>query len=65
MVVYLIQINGKLRSKIFVTADADKEAIIEQAIADPNAQRYIGAKKIKSTQLVPNRLVNIVVANNG
>jgi len=54
-------VNGKLRGKISVAADADKESIIEQALADPNAQRFIGDSEVRKTIVVPGRLVNIVV----
>jgi leucyl-tRNA synthetase len=57
----VVQVNGKLRGKISVAADADKEAIIEQALADPNAQRFIGDSEVRKTIVVPGRLVNIVV----
>ena len=57
----VVQVNGKLRGKISVAADADKEAIIEQALADPNAQRFIDGGEVRKTIVVPGRLVNIVV----
>ncbi len=57
----VVQVNGKLRGKISVAADADKETIIEQALADPNAQRFIGDSEVRKTIVVPGRLVNIVV----
>ena len=57
----VVQVNGKLRGKIAVAADADKQTIIDQALADPNAQRFIGDSEIRKTIVVPGRLVNIVV----
>jgi leucyl-tRNA synthetase len=61
LVEIVIQVNGKLRGKISVAADADKASIIEQALADPNAQRFIDGGEIRKTIVVPGRLVNIVV----
>jgi len=61
LVEIVVQVNGKLRGKISVAADADKESIIEQALADPNAQRFIDGGEVRKTILVPGRLVNIVV----
>ena len=61
LVEVVVQVNGKLRGKISVAADADEEAIIEQALADPNAQRFIGDSEVRKTIVVPGRLVNIVV----
>jgi leucyl-tRNA synthetase len=61
LVEIVVQVNGKLRGKISVAADADKQTIIGQALADPNAQRFIGDKQVRKTIVVPGRLVNIVV----
>ena len=61
LVEIVVQVNGKLRGKISVTADADKQTIIDQALADPNAQRFIGDSEVRKTIVVPGRLVNIVV----
>jgi molybdopterin synthase catalytic subunit len=42
---------------------AEKEGakIIDEALADPNAQRFIGDNEVRKTIVVPGRLVNIVV----
>jgi len=61
LVEIVVQVNGKLRGKISVAANADEETIIDQALADPNAQRFIGDSEIRKTIVVPGRLVNIVV----
>jgi leucyl-tRNA synthetase len=58
----MVQVNGKLRSKIAVAADADKEAIEAQALADENVKRYTDDKQIRKVIVVPGRLINIVVA---
>jgi leucyl-tRNA synthetase len=57
----VVQVNGKLRGKIAVAADADKDAIVELALADDNVQRFIGAQEVRKVIAVPGRLVNIVV----
>ena len=61
LVEIVVQVNGKLRGKISVAADAEKQTIIDQALADPNAQRFIGDAEVRKTIVVPGRLVNIVV----
>ena len=61
LVELVVQVNGKLRGKISVAVDADKDSIIELALADPNALRFIEGKEIRKTIIVPGRLVNIVV----
>ena len=57
----VVQVNGKVRSRISVAVDADKAAVTEQALADPNVQKHMGDKEIRKTIIVPGRLVNIVV----
>ena len=61
LVEIVVQVNGKLRGRISVAADADNNAIGEQALADPNVQRFVEGKDIRKTIIVPGRLVNIVV----
>jgi leucyl-tRNA synthetase len=58
----MVQVNGKLRAKIKVNADADKDSIEAQALADEHAQKFIDGKEIRKVIVVPGRLINIVVA---
>jgi leucyl-tRNA synthetase len=60
-VLYVIQINGKLRGKVSVPADADKAAIEKAALANPDAVRFMEGKPVRKLIVVPNKLVNIVV----
>ena len=57
----VVQVNGKLRSKVTVPANADKAAAEAAAIADENVQRFIDGKEIAKVIVVPGKLVNIVV----
>ena len=57
----VIQVNGKLRSKIMVPVAADKQAIEKMALADETIQRYVEGKTIRKVIVVPKKLVNIVV----
>jgi leucyl-tRNA synthetase len=57
----VVQVNGKLRGKIAAAADADDDAILSAALADPNVQRFIEGRDIRKTIVVPGRLVNLVV----
>jgi leucyl-tRNA synthetase len=61
LVEIVVQVNGKLRGRISVAADADNESIGAQALADPNVQRFVAEKEVRKTIVVPGRLVNIVV----
>ena len=56
----VIQVNGKVRGKIQVAADAPKEAIEKMAIEDSNVQRFTEDFTIRKIIVVPGRLVNIV-----
>ena len=56
-----VQVNGKLRSRIVVPADASEELVVERALADEKVKAAIAAKKIVNKIFVPGKLVNIVV----
>ena len=58
----VVQVNGKVRSTIFVPADASKEAILAASRADDNVARNIEGLTIRREIYVPGRLVNIVVS---
>jgi leucyl-tRNA synthetase len=55
-----VQINGKLRGKIVVPADAAEELIEEHALADEKVKAAIAGKKIVRKIYVPGKLLNIV-----
>jgi leucyl-tRNA synthetase len=58
----VVQVNGKLRGHIMVSPDADKKIIEDNALQDTNVQRFIGEKTVKKVIIVPNKLVNVVIA---
>jgi leucyl-tRNA synthetase len=58
----VVQVNGKLRAHITVAVDADKSTIETVALNEFNVQRFVGDKTVKKVVIVPNKLVNIVVA---
>ena len=57
----VIQVNGKLRARLSVPADADKPTVEALALADANVQRFIDGNEVRKVIVVPGRLVNIVV----
>ena len=59
---YVIQVNGKVRGKIQVAADAEKEAIEQAALANENVRRFIGEAQVRKIILVPRKLVNVVAS---
>jgi leucyl-tRNA synthetase len=56
----VIQVNGKLRSKINVAVNADNTAIEKLAMADAKIVSNIAGKTVRKVIVVPGRLVNIV-----
>ena len=60
-VTIVAQVNGKLRNRLELPADATDEAIEEAALADERIQRFVAGKPIRKVIVVPNRLINIVV----
>ena len=58
---YAIQVNGKIRSRITVAADATEDQVRELALADEKVQAAVAGKQIVKVLVIPARLVNIVV----
>ena len=56
-----VQVNGKLRDRIFVPADADEATILSTAQQAAGAQQWLAGKEIKKRLYVPKKLVNFVV----
>ncbi len=57
----VIQVNGKVRSRIEVPASFNQEEIEAEALKDARIQRHVGEKPIKKVIVVQNKLVNVVV----
>jgi leucyl-tRNA synthetase len=60
-VVIGVQINGKLRARVEVPADAGEEAVRQQAFASPELQQQLSGKQVVKSFYVPGRLLNVVV----
>ncbi len=56
----VVQVNGKMRSKIEVAADAPKDAVEEIAKADEKVAKFLDGVTIRKVIVVPGKLVNIV-----
>ena len=56
-----MQVNGKLRARISVAADADEATVRAAALADPNVQKFVGSARRQKVIVVPGKLVNVVV----
>lgn len=57
----VVQVNGKLRGRISVAADADRDTVTQLALADSNVQRFIDGNDVRKVIVVPGRLVNVVI----
>ncbi len=57
----VVQVNGKKRATISLPAEANKQQIEVEALADENVKKFIEGKNIIKVIIVPGRLVNVVV----
>ena len=56
----IVQVNGKLRAKITVSADASKEVVEDIGFNDENVSKFIEGKTVRKVIYVPGKLLNIV-----
>ncbi|WP_125709659.1 leucine--tRNA ligase [Companilactobacillus zhongbaensis] len=57
----IIQVNGRLRDKLELPVDIDKEKVKELALTDEKVQKFLDGKDVVKVIVVPNKIVNIVV----
>jgi leucyl-tRNA synthetase len=57
----VLQVNGKVRGKMTVPADIQRDQVETDALAEPRIKAFIGGKKVQRVVYVPRRLVNIVL----
>jgi leucyl-tRNA synthetase len=53
-------VNGKVRAKLQVAADASKDALQAAALADERVQKWTDGKTIRKVIVVPGRMVSVV-----
>jgi leucyl-tRNA synthetase len=58
----VVQVNGKLRGRVAVPANAGDDKVREIALTDAAVARHVSGKAVKKVIVVPGKLVNIVVA---
>ena len=56
----VVQVNGKVRSKLVVNKDASKEEVEAIALNDEKIKNFIEGSTVRKVIVVPGRLVNIV-----
>lgn len=57
----VVQVNGKVRAKIKMARDIDKQDAEDIALADDNVKSRVDGKEVVKVIVIPNRIVNIVV----
>jgi leucyl-tRNA synthetase len=57
----IVQVNGKLRTRLMLSTDMDSAAVEALALADENVAKFTQGKTIVKVIIVPKKLVNIVV----
>lgn len=57
----VLQVNGKVRSRIELPASCDDKEIEEAALSDERVKRFIGDKQVKKVYVIKKKLVNVVV----
>jgi len=55
-----VQVLGKKRAELTVSASADDKTIEAEALAHPSVVKYLEGKTVRKVIVVPGRLVNIV-----
>ena len=56
-----VQVNGKLRSRVFAAPGADQDALRTMALADEKVREFTDGKEVVKVVVVPDRLVSVVV----
>jgi leucyl-tRNA synthetase len=58
---YPVSFNGKMRFKLDLPLDLDREAIVEKVLADDRTAKYTDGKGAKKIIVVPGKIINLVV----
>ena len=57
----VVQVNGKVRAKFNISADASDDTIYEEALKQENVVKFIDGQEIKKHFVIKNKMVNIVI----
>jgi leucyl-tRNA synthetase len=58
----VVQVNGKVRSKLEAPIDSAKDVLEDMALAQENVQRFLDGLTVRKVIVVPNKLVNVVAS---
>ena len=56
-----VQVNGKLRGRVTIAADADSGTAVAAALAEPNVAAHVGGRELRKQLYVPGRMITLVV----
>ena len=56
-----VQVNGKVRGRVTLAADADAEFAVAAALAEPNVAAHVGGRELRKQLYVPGRMITLVV----
>ncbi len=60
-IIFVVQVNGKLRARLNTAPDIDEESIKELALENPQIKKFIKDKPVKKIIVIKNKLINIVI----
>ena len=56
-----VQVNGKVRGRVTIAADADEDVAVAAALAEPNVVAHVGGRELRKKLYVPGRMITLVV----
>ena len=56
-----VQVNGKVRGRVTIAADADEKTAVAAALAEPNVAAHVGGQELRKQLYVPGRMITLVV----
>ena len=56
-----VQVNGRVRGRVTLAADAGEEAAVSAALAEPNVAAHVGDRELRKRLYVPGRMITLVV----
>ncbi len=59
----VIQVNGRVRSRIRVSEEMGEKELVDRALADPRVAAMVDGRSIARTVVVPRKLINIVLSS--
>jgi len=58
----VVQVNGRVRDRLELPVDLPEDEVVEHALASPRVQALLDGREVRRTVVVPQKLVNVVIA---